>query len=65
MESLRLGEGGVLVVGEVNGGELPGGEVVEGLQAAVVEEEDLGLLVLLQKFLGFLVDFANFNIAQI
>lgn len=37
MESLRLGEGGVLVAGEVNGGELPGGEVVEGLEAAVVE----------------------------
>lgn len=37
MESLRLSEGDLLVVGEINSGQLPSGEVVEALKTTVIK----------------------------
>ncbi len=62
--SLWVGRG-VLVVGEFDGGDLPGGEVVEGLEFAVGQDQDVDLFVLFQRLLGLLVEPADLDIAEV
>lgn len=59
-----MGEG-VLVIGDFDGGQFPGGQVLEGLEGAVCEDEYLDFLILFEGFFGLLIEFANINFAEV
>ena len=64
-ESVSLSKEELPVVGELYGIELPVGEVVEGLEVAVVEQDHQTLFEFLQVGLGFLVEPDDFYIVQV
>lgn len=53
----------ILVIGDLDGSEFPVGQVVQTLQLAVGQHQDGHLLVLLQRLLRLLIEFANINFA--
>jgi hypothetical protein len=57
--------GGILVIGDFDGGEFPVGQVVECFQLAIGEDENGNLLIFFKGLLSFLVKFANINFAEI